>query len=191
MNGRRGDRSTPAETYSVQIVGLETMVRELTKQLVEEYADLIYRVSYTYLGSKADVEDICQEVFIKLIRRQETFESSDHERNWIIRVAINACKDLLRSRASHVMVDLDDAPELSTPHDNVEQESSFELPDAVLPYVMKLPVTYREVIYLYYYEEQNIREIAHVLGCSQAAVSIRLSRARKKLRPMLEEVRNA
>ena len=56
---------------------------------------------------------------------------------------------------------------------------------------MKLPVAYREVIYLHYYEEQSIKEIAHVLGCTQAAVSIRLSHARKKLRSMLEEVRNA
>ena len=167
------------------------MVRDLTKRLVDEYADLIFRVSYTYLGSKADMEDICQEVFIKLIRRQEPFENSDHERNWIIRVTINTCKDLLRARANHIVVDLNDAPELSTPHDSVEQESGFERPDAILPHVMKLPVAYREVIYLHYYEEQSIKEIAHVLGCTQAAVSIRLSRARKKLRSMLEEVRNA
>lgn len=166
-------------------------MQSLTNRLVQEYTDVIFRASYTYLGSKSDVEDVCQEVLIKLIQKEEPFESLAHERNWVVRVTINACKDLLRKRASHLTMVLDEAPEPSTSYTCVEDESELEPPGKILPYVMKLPIPYREVIFLYYYEEQSAKQIAEALGCSEAAVSIRLSRARKQLKAMLGEVDDA
>lgn len=68
-------------------------------RLVETYADTILRVSYTYLHSTQDAEDICQDVLLKALNRAERFESAEHERAWIIRVAINAAKDLLRRQS--------------------------------------------------------------------------------------------
>lgn len=73
--------------------------RDITEpeRLVERYADLVLRLSYTYLKSTHDAEDICQNVFLKLLIGRYAFESPEHEKAWIIRASANACKDLLRS----------------------------------------------------------------------------------------------
>ena len=84
---------------------------------MDTYADTILRVCYTYLRSTQDAEDICQDVLLKVLQRPQRFFSADHERAWIIRVAANACKDLLKSRGTRATVALDDAPEpASAPH---------------------------------------------------------------------------
>ena len=70
---------------------------EQAERLVNTYSDLILRLSYTYLHSAQDAEDICQTVFLKCLTSGQVFESRDHEKAWIIRTAVNACKDLLRS----------------------------------------------------------------------------------------------
>ena len=82
------------------------------ERLVNTYVDLILRVAYTYLGSRADAEDVCQEVLLRLLRRREPFESAEHERAWVVRVTANLCRDLLRRRASHLTVALSAAGEL-------------------------------------------------------------------------------
>ena len=71
------------------------------ERLVRDYADLVLRVCYTYLRSTADAEDVCQDTLVKLILRDEPFHDPGHERAWVIRVAINACKSLLRDRGAH------------------------------------------------------------------------------------------
>lgn len=76
------------------------------ERLVNTYADLILRVAYTYLGSRADAEDVCQETLLRLLRRREPLESAEHERAWVVRVTANLCRDLLRRRASHLTVAL-------------------------------------------------------------------------------------
>ena len=67
------------------------------ERLVDTYADLILRLSYTYLNHTQDAQDICQTVFLKLWEKAPAFVSPDHERAWIIRTTANACKDLLKS----------------------------------------------------------------------------------------------
>ena len=81
------------------------------ERLVRDYADLVLRVCYTYLRTTADAEDVCQDTLLKLICREEPFNGPDHERAWVIRVASNACKNLLRSRGAHPEVGLSSAPE--------------------------------------------------------------------------------
>ena len=144
-------------------------------RLVNTYSDLILRLSYTYLKSTQDGEDICQTVLLKLLTGDEEFQSPEHEKAWVIRTAINACKDELRSfRRKAVPLDL--AAETAAP----------EPPRSdVLDAVMELPGKYREAIYLFYYEGYSGKEIAALTGRSEAAVSAHLSRGRKKLRAML------
>ena len=84
-------------------------------RLVEAYADTILRVSYTYLRSTHDAEDICQDVLLKALDRTESFESAEHERAWIVRVAINAAKDLLRRQSERGTVALDEIAEPAIP----------------------------------------------------------------------------
>lgn len=147
------------------------------ERLVGAYADLILRLSYTYLKSTHDAEDICQTVLLKLMGAPARFEGPEHERAWVIRTTANACKDVLRSGHRRRTVGLEAAPDAAAP-----EEPESEVVDAV----MALPCKYREAIYLHYYEGYSIREIAKLTGRSESAVSAHLSRGRGKLRTMLE-----
>ena len=71
--------------------------RQEAERLVETYADLILRLSYTYLSHTQDAQDICQTVFLKLLEKAPAFASRDHEKAWIIRTTVNTCKDLLKA----------------------------------------------------------------------------------------------
>lgn len=152
------------------------------ERLVNTYADLILRVAYTYLGSRTDAEDVCQEVLLRLLRRREPFESAEHERAWVVRVTANLCRDLLRRRASHLTIALDEVSEPASDEPADELASTAR----VLRAVMRLPLAYREAIFLRYYENYSIREIARVCDCSEDAAAARLSRGRAKLREILK-----
>lgn len=148
------------------------------RRLVDTYADLILRLSFTYLKSTQDAEDVCQTVFLKLLRSARAFESPEHEKAWIVRTTSNACKDLLRNAFRRTSVALDAAADAPAPE--------TAAPDSVLRQVMALPQNYREAIYLHYYEGYSVREIAELTGRSEAAVAAHLSRGRNKLRTYLE-----
>ena len=145
------------------------------RRLVETYSDLILRLSWTYLKSTQDGEDICQSVLLKLLTGEETFDSPGHEKAWVIRATINACKDELRAFRRKILP-LDAAAEAEAP-----EPPRSEVLDAV----MSLPQKYREAVYLFYYEGYVVKEIAALTGRSEAAVSAHLSRGRKKLRELL------
>lgn len=154
------------------------------ERLVQTYADTILRLCYTYLHSTADAEDVCQETLIKLLQRSESFNSAEHERAWVIRIAINACKDMLRRDGKVVSLEPDEADELAAPA-YVDEAQQIAQNQSVLEAVMSLPLVYREAVYLHYYEGLRIAQTAELLGVSESAVSQRLSRARKQLKTIL------
>ena len=158
-------------------------------RLVEAYADTILRVSYTYLRNTHDAEDICQDVLLKTLDRIGSFESPEHERAWIVRVVINAAKDLLRRQSGRGTVALDEIAEPAAPPRATERDLELRAA-SVLELVMALPLEYREAIYLHYYEGYSIKQIAAIVHASESAVATRLSRGRSKLRPALEGVRH-
>ena len=148
------------------------------KRLVNLYADTILRISYQYLKQTCDAEDICQTVFLKYITANMTFDSAEHEKAWIIRTTINACKDHLKSAFFRRTSPLEDAAAVAAP----------AVPDSWLLDAMKtLPEKYRISLYLYYYEEYSLREIASMMGVSESAVGQYLTRARRKLRSIITE----
>lgn len=153
------------------------MDNENAERLVNTYADTILRISYMYLKETHDAEDICQNIFLKLLSNDIHFDSSSHEKAWIIRSSINACKDHLRTAFWKRATDLNEVPEIPA-HDNPESE--------LLDLILTLPKNYRVSIYLYYYEGYPINEIASILGKSENTVSAYLSRGRKKLKSLLE-----
>lgn len=152
--------------------------REEAERLVQTYSDLILRLSYTYLKSTEDAKDICQTVFLRLLEKPRGFESPEHERAWIIRAAVNLCKDQLKSHWHRTTVDLEAARAVPAPE---AEEGSL------LAAVNLLPPKYRTVIYLYYYEGYSANEIAQLLGEKPATVATQLSRGREKLRTHLEQ----
>ena len=154
-----------------------SLTRQEAERLVNTYADLILRLSYTYLSHTHDAQDICQTVFLKLIERRPAFASSEHEKAWIIRTTINACKDHLKSHWRKTTVPIEAAQHVPAPAAE---------PGSILASVNLLPPKYRAVIYLHYYEGYTAREIADMTGGTEDAVAARLSRGRKKLRALLE-----
>ena len=148
------------------------------KRLVNLYADTILRISYQYLKQTCDAEDICQTVFLKYLTSAMTFDTVEHEKAWIIRTTINACKDHLKSAFFRRTVALDDAAQIAAP----------AVPDSWLLDAMKgLPEKYRLSLYLYYYEEYSAREIARVMGVRESTVGQYLTRGRRKLRTIITD----
>ncbi len=155
------------------------------ERLVRDYADLVLRVCYTYLHSTADAEDVCQDTLVKLIYRDEPFRDSGHERAWVVRVASNACRNLLRDRGAHPTVGLDAVAE-PTATQTPGEDALRQRDERVLGAVMALPLPQREAVYLHYYEGYPTREVARIVGATDDAVRQRLSRARASLRDDLE-----
>lgn len=157
------------------------MDESLARHLVDTYADMILRISYSYLKQTYDAEDICQTVFLKYLSGNQRFESDEHEKAWIIRTTINACKDHLKSAFFRRSAPLEEAERIPAP-----QAPNTEILDAL----QLLPKNYRISLYLYYYEEYSTKEIASIMGKEENAVSAYLSRGRRKLREYLSEERS-
>ncbi len=147
------------------------------ERLVNAYADAILRLSYTYLKNIDDAQDICQTVFVKLLSEPRRFESAEHERAYVLRMASNACKDLLKSPWRKRTCGLDAVSEVPAPE--AEEEGSL------LAAVNELPTHYRTVIYLFYYEGYQAAEIGKILGVPTATVHTRLARGRARLKDIL------
>ncbi len=146
-------------------------------ELVNKYTDVIYRLSLTYLRNICDAEDMCQIIFTKIFELDKYFVDSEHEKAWIIRSTINACKDILRTPWKRRFIPIDN---LSLPIKSNENRE-------VVEQVLKLPVKYRSVIYLYYYEGYSTMEIAGLLGKKEPTIRTQLKRARELLKTKLGE----
>ena len=146
---------------------------------VERYGDTIFRLAYSYLKNRADAEDVMQETLLKLYRAGEPFESPEHQRYWLVRVAVNECKKLLRSPWRRRTDPLEAAPETAV-WDSPAQSELFQQ-------VMALPTKYRAAIYLYYYEGYAVREIAALMGANPSTVQTWLMRARGQRKKNLKE----
>lgn len=145
---------------------------------LSEHANAVRRICFMHLNNRSDVEDIFQEVFLKYALCEAPFESHDHERAWLLRVAINACKDMQKSFWRRKISSLDDA---DASHLSITDESRDVL-DAVLH--LK-PPKYRDVIYLHYYEGYRAAEIAIILGQKENTIYTWLTRAREQLKRTL------
>ena len=142
--------------------------------LFHKYKDDVYRLAVSYTKGRQDAEDVCQNVFLKLLKQSHI--DPGKEKSWLMQVTANECRSLLRSSWWRTTVPMEDTISVSGP------ESS-----AVLEALMRLAPKYRVVVYLHYYEGYHTAEIAKLLKISQSAVTTRLSRARRELKTILEE----
>ena len=147
---------------------------------VEQYADMVRRICMIHLKNYEDSEDIFQTVFLKYVLRSEPFDSQEHEKAWIIRVTVNACRDLLKSFFRSRTVSLDQL--IERPQDMPEDHSD------ILEAVLELPARFRDVVYLHYYEGYTAPEIGRILKKNPNTVYTLLARARQLLKTKLEGV---
>lgn len=149
------------------------------RRCVELYLDDVKRVALSGCGNEQDAEDITQTVFLKLLKCKVSFEDEEHRKKWLIRVAVNECHSLWRSPwRSRV--------DYFVPERSVSGKRTSLVDERVKEAILQLKSNYREVIFLFYYEDYSTREIAEILGISEASVLKRLQRARDKIRALLE-----
>ena len=146
-------------------------------RVMEAYADMVRRICFVHLKNRHDTEDVFQNVYMKYMLYEGSFESTEHERAWFVRVTINACTDWLRSLSCKKWIPLDALAEESATLDDSSKE--------ILEVILKLPEKYRDVIYFFYYEEYTAVEIAKILGKKENTVYTWLSRAKDILREKL------
>ena len=164
----KGDDTTEQITYT----------RQEAEALVNRWSDMILRVAYTWTCSPQDAQDVCQTVLLKMLTHPQRFDEPDRERSFLLRVTINCCKDLKKSAWARKRVSLEAAADAA-----VTMPEPGESP--VLEAVLALPEKYRQAVYLRYYEEYGVDEIAALMGCRTAQVSTWLYRGKAKLRTML------
>ena len=143
--------------------------------LFQRYKDDVYRLALSYTRNPQEAEDVCQTAFLKLMEQEHI--TPGKEKPWLMQTAANACRNLLRSSWWKGTTALDETL--------AAEERGL---DHVQRSVMSLPPKYRVVVYLHYYEQYTTAEIAELLHISRSAVTTRLDRARKQLKPLLEEV---
>lgn len=173
---------------------------------IEAYGDMLFKLCYVRLQNVQDAEDVVQEVFYQYLKRGDSFQSPEHEKAWLLKVAVNACRKVWRSawrrRRSDRAADMDwpetgeeqgsasggTAPGVPSPAPGPEESAvKQEERNRLLREVLSLPARYREVIHLFYYEDLSVKEIAKVTGRGQSTVTSQLTRGRELLRKALKE----
>ena len=150
---------------------------EEAARAIGQYGDMVRRLCLVHLKNPADTEDIFQNVFLKYVLSPVVFESPEHEKAWLIRVTLNACKDLVKSFFRSRTVPLEELLDQPAPLSEEHRE--------VLEAVLALPPKYRDAVYLHYYEGYTAAEIGKLLGKNTNTVYTLLTRAREQLRKTL------
>lgn len=153
----------------------QTKINQAEK-VIRQYADMVYRIALHNLKNTSDAEDIFQEVCLTLLTKNAPLFDDVHIKRWLIRVTINKCKNFSKSLWQSKTETLD-----------LSREDSRETENLIPELVYSLPQKYRNIVYLYYYEEYTVAEIAEILGENKNTVNSKLQRARKKLKEILEE----
>ncbi|MDE6314141.1 MAG: sigma-70 family RNA polymerase sigma factor [Lachnospiraceae bacterium] len=147
------------------------------EEIIRRNSDMVYKCAFSMLKNQMDAEDIHQEVFLKYIKKEITFECKEHEKAWFLRVTVNSCKNHWKRawnrRVSSFSTEQEPSYEMSNPQEN-----------ELLELVGRLPRKYRMVIHLFYYEELSIEEISKITGGKPSTVRTWLTRARGKLKEM-------
>ena len=158
---------------------------QLLERLMNDYGDALLRMCCLYLKDYQLAEDAVQETFIKAMKSYGTFKHQSSEKTWLIRIAVNCCKNVMRSRWFGITRNnLKDSAEAA----GEDPVNALLERDSVSASVMRLKEGDRKVLVLYYYQELSVREISAVIGKTENAVMQRLNRARGNMKKMLEEI---
>jgi RNA polymerase sigma factor (sigma-70 family) len=153
-------------------------------ELYSKYGDMLFRVCFSILLNQFDAEDALQGVFYKYIVKSPYLNDLEHAKAWLLHVATNHCRDVLRRRKVRAYIGLEEIAELPD-EDTLERFGIDEESGEVLKKLFALPEKYKTVMLLHYLENQSIKTIAESLRLSESAVKMRLSRGREMLRKNL------
>lgn len=157
------------------------------ESLIRQYGNDVLRTAYMYVKDIHTAEDIFQDVFIKVNQKLSGFEGNSSIKTWIIRITINTCKDYLKSAWNRRVVPMmeyqEDAIVSESDYKEVEQQDTNQL---IKKTVLSLPEKYRDVVICVYFQDMTITEAARTLGIAEGTAKSRLSRARLRLKEVLE-----
>jgi len=161
----------------------------LIDEIMNKYGQEVLQLVYSYVNNKEVAEDVTQDIFVKCYKSLHTYKGNSNVKTWLWRIAINQCKDYIKSWYNKkVIVAGDESTYIGAQNDSVEQTVIQNAEDRELASaVMNLPIKYREVIYLFYYEELPIKEIAIVIDVKENTIKTRLKKAKELLKKGLEE----
>lgn len=145
---------------------------EEIESVVSAYSNMLFRLCFTYLKNREDAKDAVSGVFLKYICKGKPFESEEHKKAWLIRVASNECKNLLRFNRAHLFCDID---ENLPSYENENEKEALNM-------LFSIKEKYRTVLYLHYIEGYKAEEIAKILSISPSCVRKRLQYGREKLK---------
>ncbi len=151
------------------------MTEQEFQTAMDELGDSVFRLAYSWLKNRADAEDVMQEAFIRLLHRSPGFADGEHEKRWLLRVAVNLCRDQLKGFWRKRAVELE-------PGLPAQDPESLGLAEAIVA----LPEQYKGPIHLHYCEGYSVAEIGEILKLGQSAVKMRLKRGRELLKKEME-----
>lgn len=149
---------------------------------VLKYSDMVYRIAYGYCKNKEDAEDIYQNVFLKLYKNQKNFEQEEYRKRWLIRVTVNECHSLFLSPWRKHRQECENVEQLVEAQEADLYEQSGERENEVLAMLNGLSKRYRTVLYLYFYEEYSVKEIAEILNKKESTIRTQIMRGKEQLR---------
>lgn len=160
----------------------------LIDEIMNKYGQEILQLVYSYVNNKEVAEDLTQDIFVKCYKSLHTYKGKSKLRTWLWRIAINHCKDYIKSWYNKKVIVTENESYTGVQKESVEQtviqnDEDHRLASAV----MNLPIKYREVIYLFYFEELPIKDIAMVIEVKENTIKTRLKRAKELLKKGLEE----
>ncbi|MHC1723592.1 MAG: RNA polymerase sigma factor [Aminipila sp.] len=151
-------------------------IDDCIENVVNRYSNMVYRLAFAQTRNKSDADDTFQEVFMRYIKRKPVFETEEHRKAWLIRVTINCSKKLWTSTWRKRTEELDESIVFKMEE---EKNLHYEL--------KKLPVKYRAVIHLFYYEDLSIEEVSKILKRKPSTIRTQLTRGRRMLKEILKE----
>lgn len=145
-------------------------------EIVEKYFDMVYKLALSQTKNREYADDMVQEVFLRYLKSDKSFESEEHIKAWLIRVTLNCCKSLFSSN-------------WFKKHETLSEDIVFNTKEKGDVYyaVAELPQKYRAVIHLFYYEDLSVADISKALNIKESTVKSQLSRGRDMLRKKLKE----
>lgn len=155
------------------------------KEALEAYGEYCIRVAYLYVKDWAAAEEIVQDVFLAYYKQQQRFEGRASLKTYLVKITIHKSHDYLRSwkrKMVHLVPQKSVTP--SAEQTLIIEEQQSQLVEVLL----KLPIKYREVLILHYYDDYKVREIAELLQVSENTIKTRLTRGREKLKPLLVDL---
>lgn len=140
------------------------------------YGNMVFKIAMVNLGNKEDAEEMTQEAFYKLLYKAPEFKNDEHEKAWLIKITVNLCRDILRSVWHKRVVKMED----------IEKYYDDPSDTGIMKEIVDLPAKYKTVIYLYYFEDYSIKQIAEILKTKESTIKMRLQRGRQLLKVELK-----